>query len=70
MLGKRIYIKTTKNTIDTKYKFNINDVVFCVKDNVKNAKVLTRYSIKNEKFYKISNDNVTKIYKESDLIYN
>lgn len=69
MLGKKTIIQVSKNTANVKYKFNINDPVYCTKDIIKNAFILSRYTISGQNFYKIGNEQETKIYKESQLIH-
>lgn len=69
MLGKKINTPVN-NIIKVNYRFNINETVFCtVKNNIKDAVIISRYTISGENFYKIGNKEETKICKESQLIH-
>ena len=53
---------------DTSYKFHVNDPVLCTVENeIKDAIVLSRYVVKGDNYYRISNS--TKSFKESVLIH-
>ena len=67
MLGKRINDSVSKII---KYKFNINDPVFYTgKNDIKNATILSRFTIKYEIYYKIGNSVNKKMCKETELIH-
>lgn len=66
MFSKKIIVSNKSNI--NNYRFNINDPILCTKDNIKNAIILSRYCIGDIKYYKIGNNLITKVCKESELI--
>jgi len=70
MLGKKIINETVKKNV-IHYRFNVNDSVLCTTKNssIKNAIILTRYSVGGINFYKISDNVNEKVCKETELIH-
>lgn len=68
MFGKKVI--SSKSSIPIHYKFHVNDPVLCtVKNEIKDATVLSRYVVSGENYYKIGNSIITKTFKESVLIH-
>jgi len=64
---KAVVVKLDKKE-PIRYKFNVNDPVLCIKDSIKNAKILSRSNVNGENFYKIGNESDTKMCKEKELL--
>jgi len=70
MFSKKV-VSNVKNVVINNYKFHVNDPVLCtVKgSNIKNAIVLSKYKVSGDNFYKIGNEEITRICKEKELIH-
>lgn len=69
MYARRAIVVPLVNGNKNSYKFNINDPIFCTKNNIINAKILSRYNISGANFYKIGNGIDSKVCKEIELIH-
>jgi hypothetical protein len=67
--ARKIVIVNKKVNLPIHYRFNIKDPVRCVKgENLPDAFVLSKYTIKDVNYYKVGNSNTTRICKELELI--